>query len=259
MPIDPAVERLTRLAGLQVFRQADWMERFPTLLQGITGRAPGLDFGFLDGPTPTADPFAGDGSPSNGWEALQRGTGIRRVARCRQVHGAAVARHLAGEGDGVIVLGEADGLVTDMAGVLLTVTVADCVPVYLVDPIQRVLGLAHAGWRGTAAGVVGATLRAMLPLGARLDSLCAHLGPAICGECYEVGPEVTSALGESPEEGRYVDLRGLIASQLRAEGLGPAQVTVSRHCTRCEDRAFYSYRAGDRGRRMCAFLGWGSR
>ncbi len=254
-----ALERQTRLAGFPVFQHAEWMDRYPTLHQGITGRAPGLDFGFLPELNPSAEPVAEDGDPYDGWGMLQRGTGIPRVARCRQVHGALVARYQAGGGDGVVVLGEADGLVTDLAGVLLTVTVADCVPVYLLDPLQGVLGLAHAGWRGTAAGVVGATLRAMLPLGARLDSLCAHLGPAICGECYEVGPEVTTALGQPFGEAPYVDLRDVIAGQLRAEGVDPAQVTVSRHCTRCEDRAFYSYRAGDRGRRMCAFLGWGSR
>jgi YfiH family protein len=246
-----AVELETRLGSLRVHRQAAWVTRCPDLAQGITGRTSRNDFG-----SPTAAGGSAASQTAAGWSALQRATGIPRVARCRQVHGATVISVDRPEAEGLHVLGEADALVTDRAGVLLTVTVADCVPVYFVDPGRRALGLAHAGWRGTAAGVVGATLARMWDLGSSADEIQVHLGPAICGKCYEVGPEVTAALGLAPAERSYVDLRERIALQVAAAGVGVDRLTVSSGCTRCNRGRFYSYRGGDRGRRMCAYLGW---
>ncbi len=72
-----------------------------------------------------------------------------------------------------------------------------------------------------------------------------HLGPAICGNCYEVGPEVHVALGR-PDPGwpRMVDLRAILAQQCRAAGVGPERITSSAWCTRCGDSPFFSHRAG---------------
>ncbi len=157
---------------------------------------------------------------------------------------------------GVRLLGDADALVTQQRGVLLAVTVADCVPVFIVDAERGTLGLAHAGWRGTAAGVVERTLERMEGVGSQVGSLLVHLGPSICGECYEVGPEVTEALGLGPADDSFVDLRRAIGDRILAAGIDPGRLTVSVGCTRCESERFFSYRGGDRGRRMCAFLGW---
>ncbi|UCC47947.1 MAG: polyphenol oxidase family protein [Gemmatimonadota bacterium] len=233
------------LDGLRVFTHADWLSRFPGLVQGITARVAELDFG------PSAEDLTSDG-----WQQLQAATGIRRVARCRQVQGADVVLCDGRQHSGVHVVGEADALVTAGEGLLLGVTVADCVPVFLVDPERRALGLAHAGWRGIAAGVVEATLARMKELGADVASMYAHLGPAICGQCYEVGPEVIRALGASPARTGRVDLRAHVAQSSLTAGVAPERVTVSSGCTRCDSDNFYSYRRGDRNRRMCAFLGW---
>ncbi len=244
-PVARENEVEVRLDGLAVFRQAAWATRFPGLVQGLTGREPRLRFGRRD---------EGWGS-DDGWERLMSAAGISRLARCQQVHGARVVG-LSGRDIAGWECGEADALVTAADDVLLAVTVADCVPVFVVDPERRLLGLAHAGWRGTAAGVVEATLAALQELGARPESLHMHLGPAICGRCYEVGPEVPVALGEAPSEAGTVDLRDVIVRRVLAAGVTPEQVTVSGHCTLCTRERFYSYRGGDRGRRMCAFLGW---
>jgi YfiH family protein len=248
--VTPAEELDTRLGPLRVFKHADWAIRFPDLVQGITGRVAGPDFGTA-GPSPGHEPA----TTSDGWLLLQRFSGIRTLARCRQVHGADVVTYHDSQRSGFALLGHADAIVTAQPGVLLTVTVADCVPVFIVDPGRRLLGLAHAGWRGTAAGVVGSTLEAMRRLGAEAGSLYVHLGPAICGPCYEVGPEVTAALGGS-DETRHIDLRAHLACQLVAAGVGGDRLTASAACTRCDSGSFFSYRGGDRGRRMCAFLGW---
>lgn len=190
------------------------------------------------------------------WGLLQQATGVRRVARCSQVHGSAVAVCESLPAVGVRVLGECDALVTRREGVLLTITVADCIPVFMVEPERRVLGLAHAGWRGAAAGVVEATLGAMSDAGADIDDLRVHLGPAICGACYEVGPEVAAALGREATGGTRVDLREYVGGVLLDSGVDPAQLTVSAVCTRHDPGSYFSYRGNDESQRMCAFLGW---
>ncbi len=234
--------------GLPVVRQAAWLARFPGLVQGVTGREPGLDFSQAG--TRTSAP--GERAP---WDQLRAWATIERVVRCRQVHGAGVVVCEEEGEPGVWPLGPADALVTRRPNLLLAVTVADCVPVFLVDPERRVLGLAHAGWRGTAAGVVEATLAALGGLGSRAASLYVHLGPAICGRCYEVGPEVTAALGEA-QGARRLDLRAHLAQRALRAGVDPGRLTGSTLCTRCDGERFFSYRGGDRAPRMCAFLGW---
>lgn len=233
----------SRLGQLRVFRQVDWLARFPDLLQGVTGRDPTLDFG-------------NGQARENGWTRLLRTADVPSIARCRQVHGATVCHCDGIPSPGISVLGEADAIVSAQPGVLLSVTVADCVPVFFVDPDCRALGLAHAGWRGAAAGVVQSTLAAIRTLGASPNSLYVHLGPAICGACYEVGPEVPAALGGLPETTRHVDLRAHIARAIVESGIDVSRITSSASCTRCDAGSFYSYRGGDRGRRMAAFLGW---
>lgn len=241
----PAETETLHSTGLRVFHHRPWSSAFPGLSQGITGRG-AARFG------PPADARA---DTPDGWRRLSEMTGIERIAHCHQVHGATVAICDRALPVGVSTLGEADALVTAEDGHLIVVTVADCVPVFLVDPATRVVGLAHAGWRGSAAGVVEATLERMARLGAEPGSVYAHLGPAICGECYEVGPEVPAALGQPPGA-THVDLREYLRGVLRAAGVPAGQATASAACTRCDAERFFSYRGGDRRRRMCAFLGW---
>ena len=113
--------------------------------------------------------------------------GWASVVRSRQVHGAETRLH-AEVPAGRHVVGEGDGHVTRTAGLLLTVTLADCVPVFVADPVHRAVALLHAGWRGTAAGVVERGLGVMAEaFGSGAEELFVHLGPAICGACYEVG------------------------------------------------------------------------
>lgn len=242
-------ETESRLGELRVLRNQDWMTRFPSLVQGITTRATGVDFGDRASPGSEDPP-----EMSDAWRRLGAAAGIDRVVRCRQVHGAEVLI-CDGVNAGVHVCGEGDAMATADGAVLLTVTVADCVPVFMVDPDRRILALAHAGWRGTASGVAEAALEAVVGLGSRPDALYVHLGPSVCGECYEVGPEVASALG-APAVGRSrVDLRSILRSHLVRAGIDPRRLSVSDACTLHHPHRFYSFRGGGRGGRMCAFLG----
>jgi copper oxidase (laccase) domain-containing protein len=135
------------------------------------------------------------------------------------------------------------------------VTVADCVPASLVDPERRAVALLHAGWRGVAAGILQ---RGLAVLGERWGSrpadLWLHLGPAICGACYEVGPEVFEALGlEVPAAPQPLDLRKLLAHGAAFAGVCEERISVSVHCTRCGGPELWSHRAGDR-QRQAGFL-----
>lgn len=245
---------------------------YPTLpVPGWSDATPGLVAGITLRGEPGADPEADFGltTAPSAWtllerlEALGRQLGFPSVAVARQVHGDAVVCLEATPEGGVRVPGEADGLLTGSERLLLVVTAADCVPVYLVDPASGGLGLLHAGWRGTAAGVLRAGVRAMRArFGSRPERLRMHLGPAVCGDCYEVGPEVLRALGRSPAGGGgeapgHVDLRAVLREQAGELGLEPGRTSVSERCTRCESDQFHSHRGrGERAGRMAAFVGW---
>jgi YfiH family protein len=173
------------------------------------------------------------------------------LASAGQVHGAAVATHWGGW-TGWLRGRDLDGHVTSVAGVALAVTVADCTPVFLAHP-SGVIGVLHAGWRGTASGMLVAGLTACAALGAPADEVVVHLGPAICGACYEVGPEVVAAVTGRPAHGKgRLDVRAVLAEQ--ASRAGVRTVTVSEWCTRCHAGGFFSHRGGDAGRQVAVIL-----
>ncbi len=220
------------------------------IVAGITAARPGQDFRL--GPT------APSGEALSQWHRLMRevGTGFRTAVVARQVHGSEVHRwgdHLS---SGLTVVDGVDGHVTATAGILLAVTVADCVPVYLVQRESGAIALLHAGWRGVAAGVLEAGLQQLLLVGGgTAQTVAMHCGISVCGSCYEVGPEVFRALGISPPPGpRPLDLRSELTR--RGMGLGIGAVSVSRWCTVHDRGRFFSYRAGrESAGRMVAYLG----
>lgn len=236
-----------RLAGgVPLYVHPEWRADFPWLMQGTTARGDGIepfDLG-LSGTTPV-------GAALDRWRALRAATGFGRAVHARQVHGAELLRHDGGPA-GTLVTEGYDGHLTMAADVLLTVSVADCVPIFLVDPERRAIAALHGGWRGVVAGILERGV-ALLGDVARSSpaTLRMHVGPAICGDCYEVGPEVHEALGlERPATNTPVDLRAVLATRARALGLGPDHITTSAHCTRCGDSPFFSHRGGDPERQM---------
>lgn len=227
----------------------EWAERFPWLVQGITGAGPAddpFDLG-LAGAQPV-------GAALGRWRMLRAATGAATVAHSVQVHGAEVWTHRERGAPGIAVMEGFDGHATRIPGLLLTVGVADCVPVSLVDPERRAVALVHAGWRGTAAGIVERAVAVLAgELGSRAADLRLHCGPAICGECYEVGPEVHAGVRPGcapPDAPTPIDLRAAIAERAAAVGVRPEHVTVSAHCTRHGPGAFFSHRGGSSARQM---------
>ena len=146
----------------------------------------------------------------------------------------------------------ADGLVTRTRGVALGVLAADCAPVLLADAVAGMIGAAHAGWKGALAGVVEATVAAMVRLGARASAIMACVGPCIAQASYEVGPEfrmrflAADAANEryfrpSPRTDHWqFDLPGHIAARLAALGLAGISILPLDTCADAD--RFFSYR-----------------
>jgi len=154
------------------------------------------------------------------------------AATAAMVHGAQVARV---DTAGVTVSG-VDGLVSDRPGLPLLASFADCYPVIVYDRNRPAVGLAHAGWRGTAAGIAGELVRTLeREYGSRPADLVAGIGPGICGDCYQVGQEVAErfdGFARPDEEGRFrLDLVAANRAQLEASGVPAAGIHVHGACT----------------------------
>lgn len=147
---------------------------------------------------------------------------------------------------------KADAMVTTRPGLALGILTADCAPVLFADRRARVVGAAHAGWRGAVGGVLEATVAAMAKHGARPETMVAAIGPCIAQRSYEVGPEFPAPfIAADPADaafftpgaraGHYMfDLPGYIARRLRKLGLG--DVHQMPHDTCGEEDLFFSYR-----------------
>ena len=170
-----------------------------------------------------------------------------RFATSKQVHGADIVVHHPGW-EGWLRAPAADGHLAAERGTAMAVTIADCVPVFVVHP-SGATALLHSGWRGTAARILEHGIEALTHRGFPAHELHVHLGPAICGSCYEVSADVYAQLtGEHPRGPAHVDLRALIADHAFAAGV--RHITTSPFCTRCDNARFFSHRAGDEGRQL---------
>ena len=146
----------------------------------------------------------------------------------------------------------ADAMVTDRPGIALGIITADCAPVLLADTDAGVVGAAHAGWRGAVAGVIEATIAAMIRLGARPESIAAAIGPCIRQAAYEVGADLRDAvLGQDAASDRFFvpgrrearwqfDLPGYCSSRLAAAGLD--RIAAVDADTAADEFTFFSYR-----------------
>lgn len=164
----------------------------------------------------------------------------------------------------------ADAMVTARPGLALAILTADCAPVLFSDPEARIIGAAHAGWRGASAGIIAATVEAMERLGARRSRIRAIVGPTISQESYEVGEDFRQQLLDrhpaaerffARAEGQprpFFDLPSFVMSQL--ESAGVENRTNLGLCTRNHESMFFSYRRSqerkepDYGRQISAIL-----
>ncbi|HST34744.1 MAG TPA: polyphenol oxidase family protein [Solirubrobacteraceae bacterium] len=194
--------------------------------------------------------------------------GLDWLCASRQVHGSTVQRvsEIAGSGGEAIAI-DADGHATALAGVGVMVLTADCLPVALGAETSgggAVVAMAHAGWRGLAAGVLEEAVRALHKLGAT-GPIEAVVGPCAGACCYEVGEEVHAAfaglagadgVGSTAEEhrrGKNIDLRAIARDKLLAAGV--ASVSHAEACTICDER-FFSHRRQGKAAGRQAGIAW---
>lgn len=182
-------------------------------------------------------------------EWLNHGFGSREsdgwpgeYTRVKQIHSDIVAI----ADDGRELPEHADALVTRQEGQWVGIRTADCVPLLIADPEQRIVGAIHAGWRGTVANIAAVAVETMQrEYGSRPSRLLAAIGPCIAECCFEVGPEVSGqfrALFPERANLRHVDLPEANRRQLLAAGLTGDHIDVSGLCTACDAAAFHSYR-----------------
>lgn len=253
----------------------DSLAPYGDLMHAVTTRIGGVSpppFHSLNLGTGTAD--SAENIEEN-YRRLARALGfnLSSVITSHQVHGDRIA-HIDSIPDGRGQFPRAhafdgyDAFITDKAGIVLMVRVADCVPVILYDPAAHIVALVHAGWRGTLASIVLKTAEAMMrTYGCRPQTIQAAIGPAIGPCCFSVQPDVAelfhSRFGlDCPYIHRAsgsirIDLAGLNRMQLLDAGLLPEHIELSGMCTACNLHLFFSHR-GEQGKTgrfvLCAGL-----
>jgi hypothetical protein len=155
-------------------------------------------------------------------------------------------------------VGEGDALLTADPGVTVSIRTADCFPILLADRANRAIAAVHAGWRGTAAGIVSETLRRMCDeFGTTPVDISAAIGPGIGACCYRVGEEVSRRFGR--ESAGRLDLAAENLRQLIQAGVPPSHIDVMGACTFCDAVRFHSFRRdGERAGRMISYIGVGA-
>lgn len=239
----------------------------PATIQGFTTRHEGVSrppYNSLNlGATTDDSPHNVEGNRS----LLTRAFGIsqERLVTVRQNHGSDLLVIDAPNDDLSHFAGvEADGIITNQTGIMIGVTVADCVPILLYDPIRKVVAAVHAGWKGTAAAIVARAVQGMQSVfGSAQAGIKAAIGPCINPCCYQVDQPVKDGFKGQPELWQAVsepdttdtwrlDLALANRMQLEDAGLFPANIQTVGNCVCCQKDFFFSYRrdGGETGRQI---------
>lgn len=158
----------------------------------------------------------------------------------------------------------ADAVFTRIHGLIIGVKTADCVPVLLFDPLQEVVGAVHAGWRGTAKGILRKSILHMREkYNSNPHDILVAIGPSIKACCYQVGPEVMQGIKEATGEGRYyqsngerhsIDLQEANRLQAIAQDIIERNISITEECTCCLKDKFFSFRRDKTEQRQGGFI-----
>lgn len=220
-----------------------WHGIFPRYALDENGRRRGFNIG-LNGSVPE----------SQAWQDRRQmlgASGGRQAVFARQVHGAEVALW---EGAGAEISAaladthylSGDALVTDLPGAALVIQTADCQSVVIIDPVRRVVGNVHSGWRGSLQDVVGRTVEVMISrYGCRPENIAAGIGPSLgpcCAEFVNYRQEIPERFWAYRRPGDLFDFWRLSVDQLAAAGIPKDRIEIGGICTRCNPHLFFSYR-----------------
>ncbi len=166
---------------------------------------------------------------------------------------------------------DVDGLITNVPGIILATFHADCPPVYFVDPVNKAIGLAHSGWKGTKGKISANVIKKMgEEFGTLAKDLYCAVGPSICGECYEIGSDVAGEFQQAftkdeieenkllvpyPDDKYRLYLWNVIRLTLLQCGVQKENILITDICTRCNPNLLFSHRVhGEKRGNLCGFL-----
>jgi YfiH family protein len=245
------------MPNIHIIRSSKFSE-FPRLAFGHSTRIGGVS------PEPYALnlSFSVGDDPSRVWENRRRffeelRIPLNRLAIPKQRH-TNIVRKVSKPGE----YETCDALLTNAEGVYLVVSVADCIPLFVFDPVKNVVGAIHVGWRGSASGIVNEALRVLAEeFSSGPEELIAYIGPSARCCCYEVGAEVASKFPEEYTRAKvadkfHLDLPGFSKKQLLESGVKEERIEENGKCTICTPGLFHSYRRdGERSGRMMGVIG----
>lgn len=207
-------------------------EKFPELACGIVGRPLGIKSGF-------------DENYQIKYEKnLKTIIDFFNASNIRimfQVHGINI--HECGLTDRKEIIEKTDGLITQAGNLFLVVKTADCVPIFFYEPMIKMVGVVHAGWKGTLNEIAGKMVTNIVRHGGRAENISVAIGPYIHDCCYNVSQD------------RFLDLGKICAFQMIKLGVPASQIEISQICTKCNNDRFYSFRAGDRNVNNVGIIG----
>ena len=178
------------------------------------------------------------------------------VVRPKQVHSAEIKF--------VDIPGEiqaTDALISKSNSVVLSIQVADCIPLFLADPLNGIIGLVHAGWRGVEKRIIPDTVNKMVRKGGSRDGIIAFMGPSIRQCCFEIGPDVSKkfpidCLINGNGDRSFLDLQRVATNQLIHSQILAKNILSSEECTKCNPDKYFSYRrSGEKAGRMISVIG----
>lgn len=234
--------------SLKKFDELGIINGFTRRTGGVSrGKIEGFNFGFRVGDNPN------DVLQNYKLLAEDLGVDVNRIVCARQQHTDNIRIVTEDDcGKGVIVVDsdirDTDGLITNIPGIPIVVFTADCVPLLLCDPINKVVAATHAGWRGTAQKIGKKTVQLMKSeFGCAPENIIAAVGPSIGSCCFEVGRDTAEQFDAQyrvpkPNDKFHVDLWAVNKDDMISEGMLAEKIYVSDECTICNSDKYYSYR-----------------
>ena len=184
------------------------------------------------------------------------GLNPNHVVKPKQVHSAEVKFvYTPGE------IAATDALISNSNSIVLSIQVADCIPLFLADPLNGVIGLVHAGWRGVEKNIIPDTINKMVQKGGSRKVIIAFMGPSIRQCCFEIGPEVSKkfpidCLINGNRDRSFLDLQRVSINQLLGSQVLEKNILSSEECTKCNPDKYFSYRrSGSKAGQMIGVIG----
>lgn len=260
----------------QYYSIKSWVEQYPGLVAGFTTKNGGAskdyfqsqNFGFHVGDNTT--------DVCNNREALAKTIRVplEKWVGAEQTHGIQIKKVTSADrGKGANAyddsIKDTDGFYSKEKGTLMTLCFADCVPLFFIAPEERMIGIAHAGWKGTVHGIGAKMVSTWQAEGIDVERISVIIGPSICKKCYIVDDYVITFVQNTLEhvekkpynqikEGQYsLDLQELNKQILMKQGIKENQILTTTYCSSCHQDEFFSHRR-DNGKtgRMMSFIGW---